>query len=264
MAYAGPGRLTAALHERARGDGAAARGAQATEAAPTAKTASAAASAAASRRRRLAGLASALFAASASACGGADPAARPAAPGPAAPGPAAAAGWEGGAWGRFRSARFDVSVELPDGKAWRINDRRGPWLVAEHAPTDSRLRLRAFRDDDPRNWRTCEARARELDPSLPPLEGVVEERAEGLLAGWDARAWALLRPAPDGSIEGHYLFVAARIRKCLVAHYATRARGPAAGAVLGARLGDVAERIVGGLRADDELEGPGCTPPPAP
>ncbi|HEU4410623.1 MAG TPA: hypothetical protein VFS43_35535 [Polyangiaceae bacterium] len=207
-------------------------------------------------RLRPAGLALAL-----AACGGGAPAA-PRPPSPPAPGPPAPAGWEAGEWGRFRSLRFDLSLTLPDGAAWRIDDRRTPWLVAEHAATESRLRLRAFRDDEPRNWQKCEARARELDPSLPPLERVVEERAEGLLAGWDARAWAVTKPAPGGAVEGHYLLVAANVRKCLVAHYATRARGPRAGAVLGARLGDVAERVVGGLRVDDELGGPGRVPPP--
>jgi hypothetical protein len=207
---------------------------------------------------RPAGLALAL--AALGGCGGERPAPRP--PSPAAPGPPAPAGWEGGEWGRFRSLRFDVSITLPDGAAWRIDDRRTPWLVAEHAPTGSRLRVRAFRDDEPQNWRKCEARARELDPSLPSLERVVEERAEGLIAGWDARAWAVTRPAPDGAVEGHYLMVAANIRKCLVAHYATRASGPRAGAVLGARLGDVAERVLGGMRVDDELGGPGRVPPP--
>jgi hypothetical protein len=193
--------------------------------------------------------------------GGAGPAASPRLA-PAAPGPPSSAGWEGGAWGRFRSLRFDVVLTLPDGAAWRIDDRRTPWLVAEHAPTASRLRLRILREDEPRNWRGCEARAREVDPSLPALEGVVEERADGVLAGWDARAWAVIKPAPDGAVEGHYLMVAANVRKCLVAHYATRAGGPQAGAVLGARLGDVAERVLGGLRVDDELGGPGRAPPP--
>lgn len=210
-------------------------------------------------RLRLAALALAL--AAPVACGRARPA--PASPGPAAPGPPAAAGWEGGAWGRFASLRFNVSVPLPDGGAWRIDDRRTPWLVAEHAPTASRLRLRAFREDEPRNWQKCEARARELDPSLPALERVVEERAAGLLEGWDARAWATTRPAADGAVEGHYLLVAANVRKCLIAHYATRAGGPQAGAVLGARLGDVGERVLGRLRVDDELGGPARAAPPA-
>lgn len=209
---------------------------------------------------RLGGLA--LTLSLASACGGSDGRPGPRTPSPAAPGPPSPAGWEGGSWGRFRSLRFDLSLTLPDGTAWRIDDRRTSWLVAEHAPTESRLRLRVFRDDEPRNWQKCEARARELDPSLPPLERVVEERAEGLLSGWDARAWAMIRPGPGGVVEGHYLMVAANIRKCLVAHYATRASGPSAAAVLGARLGDVAERVLGGLRVDDELGGPGRVPLP--
>ncbi len=210
-----------------------------------------------SRRRALA-LSLAL---AAGGCGGGAPAPRAPSPAPA-PGPPEAAGWEASPWGRFRSLRFDVSLALPDGHAWRIDDRRTPWLVAEHAATSSRLRLRAFRDDEPRNWSKCEARARELDPGLPALERVVEERSAGLLAGWDARAWAMTRPAADGALEGHYLFVAANVRKCLVAHFATRASGRAAGAVVGARLGDVAERVLGALRVDDELGGPGRLPPP--
>jgi hypothetical protein len=216
------------------------------------------------RGHRRPALALALALAGAHACGGRPAGPRaPAAAAPAGPpGAEAPAGWEGGAWGKFRSLRFDLTLPLPDGTSWRIDDRRGPWLVAAHPATESRLRVRVLREDGPRNWRTCEARAREVDPSLPPAERVVEERGEGLLAGWDARAWALTRPAPDGAVEGHYLLVAARIRKCLVAHFATRARGPAAGAVLGARLGDVAERVLGAMRVDDELDGPGRLPPP--
>ena len=44
-------------------------------------------------------------------------------------------------WGKFRSKRFQLTVPLPDGRAWKIDDHRAPELVATHAATDSRLAL---------------------------------------------------------------------------------------------------------------------------
>ncbi len=56
----------------------------------------------------------------------------------------ASPGWDAGKWGTFRSKRFGVALTLPDGAGWRIDDHHATWLVADHAATTSRMRLRVF------------------------------------------------------------------------------------------------------------------------
>lgn len=201
------------------------------------------------------------------------PASGPQAP---APGPAASSepafgaapsGFEGGAAGKFHSKRFDLWLQLPDGKGWRIDDHRGAWLVATHAASASSLGLRLDIEDSAINRSRCEARARERDPSLPPESPpqTVEIREKDVIKGWDARSIVQVsvqgRGQPSQVVEGHQMVFAALVRKCLVLHLATRATGPGAEAAVGARLGELAE-LVRTLRIDDDLAGPGREPPP--
>jgi hypothetical protein len=202
------------------------------------------------------------------------PAAAPPAPGPvpAASGApiygAAASGFEGGLTGKFHSKRFDAWLQLPDGKNWRIDDHRGSWLVATHAPSSSSLGLRIYIEDSAINHSRCEARARERDPSLPPESPsqLVEAREQDVIKGWDARSLVQVsvqnRGQPGQVVEGHQLVFAALVRKCLVLHLATRAAGPGAEAAVGARLGELSE-LVRTLRVDDDLAGPSREPPAA-
>jgi hypothetical protein len=156
-----------------------------------------------------------------------------------APAGEARTGWDEQPWGRFRSRRFSLWLALPDGKAWRIDDHRTSWLVATHAPSSSSLGLRVFFEDEATNPARCEARARQHDGKLPAeADGRVLERSSAeVLPGWDTRSFVLstLRSAPGAplDLEGHRVVFAASIRKCMVIHYATRAVGPGAEAVLG-------------------------------
>lgn len=61
---------------------------------------------------------------------------------------------------RFRSARFELSVPFPDGRAWRIDDHRGPYLVATHPATSSTFTLGLWSETELMNRQRCEAAAR--------------------------------------------------------------------------------------------------------
>src|SRR5262245_42562151 len=88
-----------------------------------------------------AAVAAALFTA---ACG---PAAQPPPPPPptptAAPAAERASDLETGKVGEFHSKRFQITLPLPDGRAWKIDDHSGTWLVATHAASSSELAVRA-------------------------------------------------------------------------------------------------------------------------
>lgn len=173
----------------------------------------------------------------------------------------AATGWEGGKWGTFHSQRFDVRLPLPDGRTWRIDDHKGSWLSATHAPSASTVRLRMFLESHAQNRAKCEARVREADAALPKPkpDQSVDDAEAGVLAGWDARAISFVTPDPavPQKLTGHLLVFASNIRKCLAFQLTTEASGPAAQEIVAARLVDAKERIVRDLRFDQDLGAPG-------
>ena len=62
---------------------------------------------------------------------------------------------------RYHSARLALSLPLPDGRAWRIDDHSGAERVATHAATRSRVMLATFRADVLVGRSQCEALARD-------------------------------------------------------------------------------------------------------
>lgn len=171
-------------------------------------------------------------------------------------------GWDEKPWGRFHSKRFSLWLSLPDGKEWRIDDHRTSWLSASHPLSSSSLSLRIFLEEEATNAARCEARARQNDPALP-----TEKQAKALknkvlktLPDWDTRAQFFLlplnQPGQPLDLEGHLVAFAASNRKCMVFHYATRAIGASADAVIGARVAD-AEEWLSKIEVVDELRGPG-------
>src|SRR5262245_39714676 len=78
---------------------------------------------------------------------------------PAEPAPAPA-DLSDGKLGQYRSRRFDLLLPLPDRAGWRIDDRKDPWLVAEHAASSTSLMVRVFRYEGRADRSACEQRAR--------------------------------------------------------------------------------------------------------
>jgi hypothetical protein len=158
---------------------------------------------------------------------------------------------EDGAWGRFHSRRFQLSVPLPDGRTWKIDDRSRPELTATHEPTASRLTLWRSREDELMNRHKCEARARARgsvpDESLPTIDDHVTVGPDA----YDSRVLVLVDPGrPGGAMEGHVLLFGAFLRQCLFFHLVTRVPGAMDDDVLSARLAVARERIVGGITMD--------------
>jgi len=170
-------------------------------------------------------------------------------------------GWEAGKWGTFVSQRFDLRIPLPNGRAWRIDDHKGSWLVAAHSASSSSLRLRVFLESHAQNRTKCEARAREAEPGLPTpkVDQAVDDTDVGVIRGWDARAVSFVTPdtAQPQKLTGHLLVFASNIRKCLAIQLTTEAEGSGAQETVAARLVDAKERIVRDISFDHELGTPG-------
>ncbi len=169
--------------------------------------------------------------------------------------PASALDYPTDAWGSFHSKRFQLTIPLPDGRAWKIDDHRAPELVAVHAPTDSRLTIAVSREDELMNRQRCEQRAR-LRGWVPttPLSTVEDEVRTGPEA-YDSRVWVAIGtspprgPADAPPIEGHVFLFGAFLRTCLTVHLTTRAP-PDAEAVLASRLAIASSRIVKAIALD--------------
>lgn len=166
-------------------------------------------------------------------------------------------GWAG-RWASFRSKRFGVVLPLPDGPAWKIDDRSTPWLTATHEPTRSSIKLRVLLGDEPFNAQRCEERMRQIEPMLPKRTGKndLDLGAVDGLTDWDATAFAIVAPHPadKSKMLARYMLSAAHVRKCLVIYVSTEASGPRAAEVLGDRLGDIAQGVVARLRLDAGIE----------
>lgn len=172
---------------------------------------------------------------------------------------AAPADFDEGRWGKFHSARFELSIGLPDGHAWRIDDHRSPWLVATHAPTDSTLRVRTWSESELASNDRCLATARSWDASIPRLdaERPVDER-QAPIRGSDMTAHVVadIRPDPTGAIGGYVVAVGASIRRCLLVVYTTRASGRDAPRVIGDRLATMVEGLAKTLAFDRSFDVP--------
>ncbi len=156
------------------------------------------------------------------------------------------------AWGKFHSKRFQLTVPLPDGRGWRIDDHHAPELVATHEPTSSRLTILATREPDLMNRVRCEARARTLGivPASATLTTVEDEVHVGPDA-YDAHVWVALDPGkPDGRVEGHVFLFGAFLRQCLLVHLSTTVPSSKDENVLASRLAVAGTRIVKAITLD--------------
>ncbi len=173
----------------------------------------------------------------------------PVAPPPVVPAPAVAPPTLSDAdWGRFRSERQGLSIPLPEGKLWRIDDHSSSWLDAVHPPTQSRVRARAWLEPKPVNQAGCQAEARRFAPDLPvPSEGSVVDQFESsdmFASGFASRVVVGIDDADpkSGEVGGYVLAVGVEGRRCIAMVFTARGTG-AKGEVLGERLG-LGTRIV--------------------
>jgi hypothetical protein len=191
------------------------------------------------------GLASALAAA---ACGPGD------APRVAAPAPAQEASFpsEPTALLRYHSARFGLSIPLPDGRAWRIDDHHDGVLVARHAPTRSTLTTLTFTDPDLMNRQKCQERAEAMGLLALREPRTIEDETTVGPASFDTRIWIALETgsSPGAALVGDAILVGAHVHKCLFARFVTEVPAADQEPVLSSRLAIARLRILGGLLLD--------------
>ncbi len=198
------------------------------------------------------------------ACAGAQPVVQAATTNePAAPSGAAAFPDDDRALARFRSLRFHLSIPLPDGRSWRIDDHSRPELVATHAATHSTLVVTLFTREELMNRQRCEARAREMGLAPPGELRTVEDAVTVGPAAFDTRVWAALAPGkgPGDPLVGHVLAFGAYIHKCLVFHYASEVGSDTDEPVLAGRMAVARTRILGGIEVIPFAEPPRETQP---
>jgi hypothetical protein len=173
------------------------------------------------------------------------------APSPSAPAETAAPFAEDDkAWGSFHSSRFFVTLRLPEGKAWRIDDHARPELVAKHDPTRSELHLAIERQPDVVGRAQCEADARKKG-RVPSVDlRTVEDRVTVGPEAYDTRVWVALEVSTRGAIRGHLFAFGGMVRSCLFFHYTTEIPSFASERVLSSRLALVRARVLDAIAVD--------------
>ena len=157
-------------------------------------------------------------------------------------------------WGKFHSKRFNVTVNLPDGKAWKIDDHREPDLVAVHDPTATRLTVRATNEEGLMNRKRCEERARAL--GVIPHDAdkammTVEDEAWLGPEAYDSRVWVAIEPGlAGGAVRGHVFLFGSYIRRCLFVHLSTTVPSAKEDEVLATRLAVAKEKMVKTIALD--------------
>jgi hypothetical protein len=153
---------------------------------------------------------------------------------------------------RYHSARFKLSVPLPDGRLWKIDDHHDRALVARHASTRSTLTVLTFTDPELVNRQRCQERAIETGLlSLHDPRTIEDETTIGPDA-FDSRIWIALEPgaSPGVPVTGHALLIGGFVHKCLFVHYVTDVASEKDEPTLTARLAVARLRILGGVRME--------------
>jgi hypothetical protein len=172
---------------------------------------------------------------------------------------AAGASFDGTKWGTFHSKRFELSLALPDGAAWKIDDHGSHWLRADHRPSHSTIWLRTWSEDPIVTRKDCYARAREWNPKLPDLETaeLIDDRMRRL-GPYDARVAAGVGASDRSSPaeRGFVVAVVGELRRCMVVVYETEAVGQAAPMAIADRLAFVSDRVLPRVQLDPSLAPP--------
>jgi len=153
---------------------------------------------------------------------------------------------------RFRSRRFALSLGLPRGSEWRIDDHSTPALVATHAPTHSRVLVAVFFADAVVGRDQCKAAAEERNlVPLGPFQ-TLDDETRVTQQNFDTRVEVLVAAGsdPNQPLIGHVMAFGGFLRKCYVFDYSTEVPNAAGEEALSARLAFAQTRILAGLSID--------------
>lgn len=153
---------------------------------------------------------------------------------------------------RYRSNRLALTLALPDGARWRIDDHSSPELVATHAATRSRVLVAVFRATEPVGRAQCEALARARNLLPPEPLQTLDDEVTTTQENFDTRVRVALRPGtgPEQPIVGDVMAIGGFLRKCYVFDFSTEVAGAADEPALSSRLAFARTRILGGLALD--------------
>jgi hypothetical protein len=151
-----------------------------------------------------------------------------------------------------------LSLPLPDGAAWRIDDHSQPELVATHSATRSKIVVLVVRTEGLVGRNQCEAIARERKVVSASEMTTVEDDDTVTQETFDTRIWVALETGgkPSAPIVGHVMAFGGFLRKCLIFDYSTQIDDATDEAILSARLAFARTRIVAGLSLDPFLVPP--------
>jgi hypothetical protein len=153
---------------------------------------------------------------------------------------------------RFASKRFHVSIPLPDGKQWKIDDHSRAELFALHEPTRSKLHVIVFSDPELMSRQKCEERAREKKMVPAGDLRTVEDAVTVGPEAFDTRLWVAVQTGKkEGDpLVGHVFAFGGFLRKCLVFHFSSEVPSAKHELVLSSRLAIARTRVFGGLQID--------------
>ena len=154
-------------------------------------------------------------------------------------------------WGKFHSKRFQLSVPLPEGKSWKVDDHSKSDLVAVHTATSSRLAITSTQEEELMNRQRCETRAKNMGWVPSAHLTTVDEQVVTGPDAYDSRIWVALDAAkPGGGVEGHVYLFGAFLRRCLLVHLTTAVPSAKDEEVLASRLALATSRIVKAITLD--------------
>ncbi|HLK38862.1 MAG TPA: hypothetical protein VKU41_19005 [Polyangiaceae bacterium] len=183
----------------------------------------------------------------------------PAAPPPPAGVPAAAPADfvdEARPLARYHSKRLALSLPLPDGAAWRIDDHTRPELVATHGTSQSTVVVAVFHADGLVGRTQCEdlARERRLAPADGPRSSttLLADEVTMTQETFDTHIRVALESGASAQapLVGRVTAFGGFLRKCYVFLFSTRVDSAAQEPVLSSRLAFARTRILGGLELD--------------
>lgn len=161
-------------------------------------------------------------------------------------------------WARVVSRRFHVSVPVPDGRGWHVDDHSRPELLAEHTGSASRMTLQVTHESQLTSRGLCEERGRALGVVPRGNLKTVEDEVLRMATDFDARVWTAVQPGltEEAPVTGFVFAFAGYLRKCLLFRYETQVPSGRADGALSERLALVRSRMLPAL----QVEGIGTLP----
>jgi len=180
--------------------------------------------------------------------------------------------FQGTRWGTFHSKRFELSLGLPDGSTWKIDDHRSAWLKATHDPTRSALLVRVWSETENVTRKGCYARARQWESGLPDLDAqpLIDDQMRTLLGYRDAARVAvgvLVRGGAAPATGGFVVAIVGEIRRCFLVAFQTEASGVSSQDEVADRLAIVTDRLLPSMKLDQSFtlsREPAILPPAGP